>query len=371
MRPMDSLAMCYIMFAVAWFGFWGTLLSLEFSIYQIAIADASQKIALNYVQSRSKSFLLSRAFSISSRLTSVIFGPRLISMRAFTRGFALSLGVFAIALAVYVYGTPGAQDDFRQDFLIWDDGTNPLLPHALSVGATVLLTIVWLAFEYVYVIKSRWLIGFIKETTKWYTVVLALVLDVSSTVAVLSLLAPSLLIVFGYAFIGLAHSYMNESYIHFSGGDGGIFVSSDESAWFIYKRLFASEMHDFMSYVHLQFQEYYSLDIGTLLDKNCRFQYDATQEHARMTGCSGSVIYEDNVTFLLTTMSVSALATTIWMMFCATTLLIAKLVRGPGSILLWLHKNPMHLLSRGVIPTALVALAGGIIIPTFFLSCSP
>jgi hypothetical protein len=349
----------YLSFWSAWFSWWTIIISLEFAIYQIAIADGSKVIARSFVQSSRAARILSHAFYISSELTNVIFGPFLVSWRAFFRSCFLSGVVFIIALLVAIATTSNWPANTLEWFFSWSTPADPPLAHGWAMTGTFSLILFWLVFEFLYVIKSRWLIRFIGANMKWYSVIVIFETDISTTLLLLIIIGPLPLLIFGTVFLHAAGAVLNH---HFIDVGSYLLEGYDPLKWFVYRDMVHEGIKAIVVPLRGDFT-YHVLQIGSVVDPDCRFQYSGVTKIMELVQCHSSVMYEDHVTFPLTTMIVSALATAIWMTTCATTLLVAKAWNVPRKAFLWFHDNPTKILTRGILPTIVISIVGGLLIP--------
>jgi hypothetical protein len=392
--PMAHMAR-WLPFWLNWLAVWGFVIGLLMGLYQIMNADRADKTALIFVESLSKESVLSRAFAVAYHLSSLVFGPRLISLRAFTWGIALSGGVFIIAFGIAVATTPNMQAELRHVLEEWNDTTFPVVAARWSIIGTILLTVTGILCEFLYVIKSRWIIRRITPTMPWYLTIVTLILDVSTTFALFFIIAPFTILSFSYFSMFLMGTKVEQDYISVKSANSSEFlrIGPGHSLKFtlydqthkgtpielplhntleVYRKLANGVFDTTMAHFDKYFREYHEVSTSARLKPGYEISYEAymashpndpIEQYSKETGAHiTSVGVGITINYLLTTMLVSASATTIWMVVCSLTLLAAKLIRAPKRCFVWLHRNKEKIWDAGVY-IALLAVLGAAIVP--------
>jgi hypothetical protein len=363
-----------IPFWLGWITAWSFIIGILIGLHQIVDTDRAEQRALRYIESVSKETLFSRAFFVISKLSDDWFGPKLFSLKAFLKGLLLSLLMFILAFGVAAI-TSGMGSSLQRYFFLWEDPTFQPTAHLWSATITVSMAVIWLFYEYIYVVKSRWLIHLIHERMNWIVVLIILILDVASTLLILIYSAPVFLMISAKTFFYFASDALNHNFIFIHGGyhthesavanvlDSYTIPFYEPLTRSIYGDLVHAAMAEVNSYIHGHFSEYYMMEIGSAMDPNCTIRF--TEDRAFIENCRSNFFYEAHVTFLFTTMLVSALATTIWVFSCSMTLFLWKLANFPKTSFIWLEKHKDVIWHVGFY-LGIVALLGIVLAPFFY-----
>lgn len=383
--------MQYIEFWTGWFGFWGTIISLMIAFYSIAIVDRSKDYARALVHSSAPERLFSRAFWAASNLSATIFGPRLLSFRAFLSGVSISLLCFLIFYSLAIFTTDELQlithnaiEFFRHGSPIGPAGPTNITRWPFIYN--ILLIVVSLTFEFFYVLKSRWLIRFIGFDMVWYGALFILAVDILSTFVIFSFLAPIPLL--GFAEL-MVHSPevldLLDSHKFFVASSSVRTVDHipQNSSFGVYLMLVNIMLREIVSHFAEGFKYYHFVAAGEMyrapiqlpLDTWARFfpnfEPDVLQA-ARNRGQSFVYAQADlHLALPATTLLASAFSTTIWTIICATTLLVSRLLYRVIAVsrrfFLVIHERPLNIVYYGVIPCSAIALLGGALITLILL----
>jgi hypothetical protein len=195
---MTKLLDFYCMWAVAWFGIIGTIVS----IYAVVLTDKSAQVIRDFMKSTTIEAVVTRAFRISFAAMNFVFGQRIWSMRAFVASFLSSLFLFILGFLIAIMTTDWLKGyvyfyfvDSRSilnemmKFASTEFNQNPdaislvrrITEYRESPVAFVLIISVSLVAEYIYICKSRLFLKFVRADAGTKRIIGILAVDIATT----------------------------------------------------------------------------------------------------------------------------------------------------------------------------------------------
>lgn len=413
--------MDYIKFWAAWFSFWATIIGTLGSLYGIVYNEESKRCAVDFVQDSSILSSLRSSLTASSRISSVIFGRKIISLKAFIRGIILSVFVFIIAFFVAVATTPELNGQLRDSIVHWNDNQFPVKIQHWAVYSSFIVAIICLVLEFLYVCKSRFILTFVDYNERMYKVVFLFATDVITTLCLFLIITPALITASSFMFYHAFSSELMHGLVeieHVWGtpnvlGATSIVIPIEDNA--IIPRngqkdiIYRDHVTPVGVYKYL-LEGLYENILGELKDRTYRYMkvsgisneiyhievngkvvsvpelykstsdtvYSAEKVFISNSLTRGGFVEEGNDTNLrmtygiyypISTMLSSAFATCIWVALCMAILIILRtlyyMVDGFRRLFFHIHMYPKSILKYGMLPCGIMAVVGGIIIPLF------
>ena len=387
---------------------WASLCSSIIAIPAILLAATSgpraREHVLEYQEHLSQPSFLARAFAFSYNRSTALFGPRLLSWRAFAWGFVISLSVFVASLMFTFLITPNFSITFG------DYGTSLLfnIVNIYDASFSILLTLCGLVFEFIFVVKSRWLLRLLKTALPWYACLGVGILDIVTTYILFLIVTPLFLIFFSYTAMLPIHSLLDSDYITISDTrtvdsrtaerlhvsitrpmhitTNQIFNVSghpiqtkivdrqqnkvtlpNTSVINLYEILFLTLADIALDHITEHFASYHSISVGNLLkeeywvtqsDYNKAHPGQVSEEFNTDADAAGSVSIDIRANYPLTSMLITASSTTIWMGCCVIILTVMRCIRAPKSSYIWIAEHHQLIWACVIFPLLAIYVIG-------------
>lgn len=219
----------------------------------------------------------------------------------------------------------------------------------MSPVLTLALSFISMLFEYIYVVKSRWLLRNIKYYTATHKVIFIWLLDIISTIGLFIIVTPIILIIVSKSldlFINNIEGKLIE--IEFSSVSYIIDypITFSDNAPELYENIAKGLYHDVIS--HIERPNTYNLikirrQLKEEHDKECSDR--ESLYHKLNLGCHITFV---GMSYLTTTMLATALGTNIWVTICAIILIsyriIGNSIYGARRLFIWIYDNPNTLI---------------------------
>jgi hypothetical protein len=349
----------YVGFLVIWIPFWFGLAGLFLTLWGIALDENSTRYAISYVGDKSVGAFLSRSVSWATRFSNRFFGDRLISFRAFGVGLLISVVVYSISYGIMLVTTPDQLHGVLALRNSWNTTTAPSILH-FSIYSDFALAFLSLVAEFIYVLKSRYLLKRLNYDSSLRLVTIILIGDVISTFMVFVVITPMLIAAFGFVFFYLFHSqlqgditipnpYNTANLIesldpsYYVVVNGKPFYPPVATVFSIYPILFENICTQTMEHFREGFSIYHQVDFSVAL-KTPLPEHPATVEIYGHQVPVESSYAEYNVFYPLSTLLSSAFSTLLWTGTSVLVYVVSKCLYSTINIsrviFLKLHKRP-------------------------------